>query len=123
MSNFQAERDEFKKVVGRIVKNYRKKRGWTLRRFAKKSGYSPAFLSQIENNHTMPNMFTIYKIAKTLKIPPELFFQDEIKEGSMEELENNDLQEYINFAKVAYVDNVPINFLDQLIDLYETTKK
>lgn len=54
--------------LGEIIKEYRTKKGLSLRDLSKLADVSPATLSQIENNKTSPNLITLKRIAQVLDV-------------------------------------------------------
>ena len=55
--------------VGKNIRKYRKKKGWTQRKLAEESCYSKQFISNIENNvHQTFSLGTLWKIAKVLDV-------------------------------------------------------
>lgn len=63
--------------IGTKVKELRMKHKYTLQDLANKTGLSKPFLSQIENNHVIPPVATLLKLAKALNVGLGYFFQDE----------------------------------------------
>ncbi|EMS78504.1 MULTISPECIES: cupin domain-containing protein [Desulfotignum] len=59
-------------IEGKRIKQYREKKGWSLRKLAGKAGISPSMLSQIESAKVDPSLSTLRKIAICLEVP--LFF-------------------------------------------------
>ncbi len=71
--------------VGKNIRKYRKKKGWTQRQLAEATHYSKQFISNIENNaHQTFSLGTLWKIALVLDVdmselckedkPEEIFF-------------------------------------------------
>lgn len=54
--------------VGKRIKYYREKKGWSLREFAERVGLSHGYLGQIENNKRDPNLKILEQIANALDI-------------------------------------------------------
>ncbi|SFM99916.1 helix-turn-helix domain-containing protein [Thermodesulforhabdus norvegica] len=63
--------------IGTKVKELRMKHRYTLQDLANKTGLSKPFLSQIENNHVIPPVATLLKLARALNVGLGYFFQDE----------------------------------------------
>ncbi|MFO7850777.1 MAG: helix-turn-helix domain-containing protein [Spirochaetia bacterium] len=55
-------------LVGKAIRDYRAKKGLSLRRVAREAGISSPTLSQIENNKSSPNLVTLKKIADVLEV-------------------------------------------------------
>jgi transcriptional regulator with XRE-family HTH domain len=66
--------------IGKKVRELRQKNRYTLQDLAEKTGLSKPFLSQIENDHVVPPIATLLKLARALSVGMTFFFQDE--EGS-----------------------------------------
>lgn len=64
--------------IGNKVRELRQKNRFTLQDLAAKTGLSKPFLSQIENDHVVPPIATLLKLAKALNVAMAFFFQDEV---------------------------------------------
>jgi transcriptional regulator with XRE-family HTH domain len=64
--------------IGNKVRELRQKNRFTLQDLAIKTGLSKPFLSQIENDHVVPPIATLLKLARALNVGMAFFFQDEI---------------------------------------------
>ena len=61
--------------LGTVIKNIRKKKGYTQTQLAELCGITQTYLSQIERNQKEPNTATLKIIAKHLGFPlPIIFF-------------------------------------------------
>jgi transcriptional regulator with XRE-family HTH domain len=63
--------------IGHKVRKLRQKNKYTLQDLAAKTGLSKPFLSQIENDHVVPPVATLLKLARALGVGLAYFFQDE----------------------------------------------
>ena len=55
--------------VGKNIRKYRKKKGWTQRQLAEATHYSKQFISNIENNvHQTFSLGTLWKISLVLEV-------------------------------------------------------
>jgi transcriptional regulator with XRE-family HTH domain len=63
-------------AVGEKIKKIREEKGISLQEFAKRSGFSSALLSQIENHLVSPPLGTLIKVAKALDVEIGCFFED-----------------------------------------------
>lgn len=70
--------------IGAKIKALRHSRKLTLQAVARETGFSPALISQIENNNVTPPIATLSRIAKFFEVKIGLFFEDEEKEGRFE---------------------------------------
>lgn len=71
-------RVEFK--IGAKIKKLRKARKLTLQDVARETGFSPALISQIENNNVSPPIATLSKIARFFDVKMGHFFEEEEEE-------------------------------------------
>jgi transcriptional regulator with XRE-family HTH domain len=61
-------------LIGERIKRARKSRGLTLHDLARKSGLTPGYISQIENNKALPSVATIFNLGNVLDCPLTFFF-------------------------------------------------
>ena len=62
--------------IGQKIKALRKKRKLTLQDVANETGFSPALISQIENNNVSPPIATLSKIARFFDVKMSYFFEE-----------------------------------------------
>ncbi|PLX83189.1 MAG: Cro/Cl family transcriptional regulator [Desulfuromonas sp.] len=70
--------------IGSKIKKLRKARKLTLQDVARETGFSPALISQIENNNVSPPIATLSKLAKFFDVKMGLFFEEEEEERKFE---------------------------------------
>ncbi len=63
--------------IGNKIRELRQKNRYTLQDLAVKTGLSKPFLSQIENDHVVPPIATLLKMARALSVGMAYFFQNE----------------------------------------------
>jgi transcriptional regulator with XRE-family HTH domain len=63
--------------IGSKIKKLRKARKLTLQDVARETGFSPALISQIENNNVSPPIATLSKLARFFDVKIGIFFDDE----------------------------------------------
>ncbi len=63
--------------IGQKIKLLRKERKLTLQDVANETGFSPALISQIENNNVSPPIATLSKIALFFDVKMSYFFEEE----------------------------------------------
>lgn len=80
--NREAVAEEFQ--IGSKIKALRQARKKTLQEVADDTGFSPALISQIENNNVSPPIATLSRIAKVLGVKVGYFFKDEGPEEAYE---------------------------------------
>jgi len=61
-------------VIGEHIRRLRSDRGLSVRSFAAQTGFSPSFISQIENGQVSPSLGSMQKIAETLGVTLGEFF-------------------------------------------------
>jgi transcriptional regulator with XRE-family HTH domain len=61
-------------VIGSHIRELRLKRHLSVRAFAAQTGFSPSFISQLENGQVSPSLGSLQKIAETLKVTLGEFF-------------------------------------------------
>ena len=66
--------------IGAKIKKLRLAKKLTLQAVARETGFSPALISQIENNNVSPPIATLSKIAKFFDVKIGLFFADDEEE-------------------------------------------
>ncbi|NOY45538.1 helix-turn-helix domain-containing protein [Deferrisoma camini] len=66
--------------LGGKIKELRLQRGMTLKDLAAKTGFSPALLSQVENNLVSPSISTLWNFAEALGVKIGYFFHQEAEE-------------------------------------------
>ena len=73
-TDFGKESMEFN--IGQKIKSLRKERKLTLQDVANETGFSPALISQIENNNVSPPIATLSKIARFFDVKMSYFFEE-----------------------------------------------
>jgi transcriptional regulator with XRE-family HTH domain len=79
--------------IGSKIKHLRKARKLTLQDVARETGFSPALISQIENNNVSPPIATLSKIARFFDVRMGHFFEEEEEERRYEVVRRNDRRE------------------------------
>lgn len=62
--------------IGQKIKTLRKERKLTLQDVAGETGFSPALISQIENNNVSPPIATLSKLARFFDVKMSFFFEE-----------------------------------------------
>lgn len=65
-------------MIGTTLRRLRKQKGFTLRKFAKLSGLSHSFISDIENGRCNPSIESLQKIANALDVKPHIFLTESV---------------------------------------------
>src|ERR1035437_4091890 len=76
--------------IGAKIKKFRLSKKLTLQNVAKEVGFSPALISQIENNNVSPPIATLSRIAKFFDVKIGSFFSDEEEECLYEVVHANE---------------------------------
>jgi transcriptional regulator with XRE-family HTH domain len=79
--------------IGAKIKKLRKARKLTLQDVASETGFSPALISQIENNNVSPPIATLSKLAKFFDVKMGLFFEDDEGEVKFEVVRRGERRE------------------------------
>jgi transcriptional regulator with XRE-family HTH domain len=61
-------------IIGEHIRRLRSDRGLSVRAFAAQTGFSPSFISQLENGQVSPSLGSMQKIAETLGVTLGEFF-------------------------------------------------
>jgi len=65
-------------IIGKNIKKYRKKKGWTQRELAEKLLLSDSFIAKLESiTHQTISIDTLEQIANLLEVPIVKFFEKE----------------------------------------------
>src|SRR5450631_3330085 len=78
--------------IGAKIKKLRLSKKLTLQAVAKETGFSPALISQIENNNVSPPIATLSRIAKFFDVKIGVFFTEDEEECRYEIVHANDLK-------------------------------
>jgi len=62
--------------IGETLQRVRRERGLSLRTLASRAGFSPSFLSQVENGQTSPSIASLEKLAGSLGLRLVDFFEE-----------------------------------------------
>lgn len=81
--------------IGEKIKGLRKERKLTLQDVGNETGFSPALISQIENNNVSPPIATLSKIARFFDIKMSYFF-DESEETARYEIVRHNERRVVN---------------------------
>lgn len=79
--------------IGQKLKSLRLAKKLTLQAVAKETGFSPALISQIENNNVSPPIATLSKIAKFFDVKIGIFFTEAEEECKFEIVRRNERKE------------------------------
>lgn len=105
--------------IGKKVRELRQRNRYTLQDLASRTGLSKPFLSQIENDHVIPPIATLLKLARALNVSMTYFFQDE--EGS-EKISITRQQERIKVERRPHHQRGEVNYIYVALETKKTNK-
>lgn len=73
------ESNKIESIIGKRIRNYRKRLGYNQEVLSKKAGIFPTYLGQIERGEKRASLNTIFKIANVLELPLEVLFENIIQ--------------------------------------------
>lgn len=105
--------------IGNKVRELRQKNRYTLQDLAAKTGLSKPFLSQIENDHVVPPISTLLKLARALSVGMAYFFQDEV--GS-QQISITRQEERIKIERRPHQEKGEVNYIYIALETKKTDK-
>ena len=63
---------------GRVIRKFRKDAGLTQRALARMVHVTPTYISRLENEASEPSIKLLKKIARAMKVPPEVVFWEAV---------------------------------------------
>ena len=105
--------------IGKKVRELRQNNRYTLQDLAARTGLSKPFLSQIENDHVVPPIATLLKLARALNVGMTYFFQDE--EGS-EKISITRQEERIRVERRPHHQKGEVNYIYIALETKKTNK-
>lgn len=61
-------------IIKSLIKNVRKDKGVSVRDLSERTGISKTYISDVENDHKMPTLYTLCVIAVALNVKPEKLY-------------------------------------------------
>ena len=122
-ANSKSKKD-FAKIIGKNLKKYREKRGFTLRELAKRTEYSTGYIGLIEKAKSTPNSYVIKDLSDALNVPIAAIYGEEDAIKSTQELRDpilskKDNEEYLELIKSIIVKDIPVEKVKKAIDFIE----
>jgi transcriptional regulator with XRE-family HTH domain len=105
--------------IGSKVRELRQKKHYTLQDVAAKTGLSKPFLSQIENDHVVPPVATLLKLARAFDVGLAYFFQDEV---GIDRIAITRCDERIRVEKRPHHRKGEVNYVYEALDTKKTNK-
>jgi len=110
----------FKEQLGKRVKHFRNKRGYTLRSLAQKINYTPGYIGLVEQGKSQPSCFVLRELSEALNVPMSALLGEEKMLKAITELKDPILslpesKEYLDIIKKAISDEIPAEKIDKAI--------
>jgi transcriptional regulator with XRE-family HTH domain len=105
--------------LGSKVRKLRQNKHYTLRDVAAKTGLSKPFLSQIENDHVVPPVATLLKLARAFNVGLAHFFQDEARSDKIAITRRN---ERVRVEKRPHQRKGEVNYVYEALETKKTDK-
>jgi transcriptional regulator with XRE-family HTH domain len=105
--------------IGSKVRELRQKKHYTLQDVAAKTGLSKPFLSQIENDHVVPPVATLLKLARAFDVGLAYFFQDEV---GIDRIAITRLDERVRVERRPHHRKGEVNYIYEALDTKKTNK-
>jgi transcriptional regulator with XRE-family HTH domain len=105
--------------IGSKVRELRQKKHYTLQDVAAKTGLSKPFLSQIENDHVVPPVATLLKLARAFEVGLAYFFQDEV---GIDRIAITRSHERLRVERRPHHRKGEVNYIYEALDTKKTNK-
>lgn len=106
--------------LGSKIRELRLKKNYTLQDVAAKTGLSKPFLSQIENDHVVPPVATLLRLARAFNVNLAHFFQDEVGSDKIAITRHN---ERIRVEKRPHHRKGEVNYVYETLETKKTNKQ
>jgi len=106
--------------LGSKIRELRLKKNYTLQDVATKTGLSKPFLSQIENDHVVPPVATLLRLARAFNVNLAHFFQDEVGSDKIAITRHN---ERIRVEKRPHHRKGEVNYVYETLETKKTNKQ
>jgi transcriptional regulator with XRE-family HTH domain len=106
--------------LGSKIRELRLKKNYTLQDVTAKTGLSKPFLSQIENDHVVPPVATLLKLARAFNVSLAHFFQDEVGSDKIAITRHN---ERIRVEKRPHHRKGEVNYVYETLETKKTNKQ
>ena len=105
--------------IGSKVRELRQKKHYTLQDVAAKTGLSKPLLSQIENDHVVPPVATLLKLARAFDVGLAYFFQDKV---GVDRIAITRRDERVRVEKRPHHRKGEVNYIYEALDTKKTNK-
>jgi transcriptional regulator with XRE-family HTH domain len=106
--------------LGSKIRELRLKKNYTLQDVAAKTDLSKPLLSQIENDHVVPPVATLLKVARAFNVSLAHFFQDEVGSDKIAITRHN---ERIRVEKRPHHRKGEVNYVYETLETKKTNKQ
>ncbi len=106
--------------IGNKVRELRQKNRFTLQDLAEKTGLSKPFLSQIENNHVVPPVTTLLRLARGLSVNMAHFFDDSTKDDKVSITRQS---EGVRIERRPHQDKEEANYVYTALEMKKSNKR
>ena len=106
--------------LGSKIRELRLKKNYTLQDVAAKTGLSKPFLSQIENDHVVPPVATLLRLARAFNVNLAHFFQDEVGSDKIAITRHN---ERIRVERRPHHRKGEVNYVYETLETKKTNKQ
>jgi len=106
--------------LGSQIRELRLKKNYTLQDVAAKTGLSKPFLSQIENDHVVPPVATLLKLARAFNVSLAHFFQEEVGSDKIAITRHN---ERLRVEKRPHHRKGEVNYVYEALETKKTNKR
>ncbi|MDY6908668.1 MAG: cupin domain-containing protein [Thermodesulfobacteriota bacterium] len=106
--------------IGHKVRELRQKYRYTLQDLAHKTGLSKPFLSQIENDHVVPPIATLLKLARALNVGLAHFFQDQEGDEKISIIRPGDR---MRMDRRPHQDKEQVNYIYESLETRKSSKR
>ena len=106
--------------LGSKIRELRLKKNYTLQDVAAQTGLSKPFLSQIENDHVVPPVATLLKLARAFNVSLAHFFQDEVGSDKIAITRHD---ERIRVEKRPHHRKGEVNYVYEALETKKTNKQ
>ncbi len=106
--------------LGSKVRELRQNKHYTLQDVAAKTGLSKPFLSQIENDHVVPPVATLLKLARAFNVGLAHFFQDQ---AGSDKITVTRRHERVRVEKRPHHQKGEVNYVYEALDIKKVNKQ
>lgn len=106
--------------LGSKIRELRQNNQYTLQDIAAKTGLSKPLISQIENDHVVPPVATLLKLARALNVGLAYFFQDEVGDDKIAVTRSS---ERVRVERRPHHRKGEVNYVYETLETKKTSKQ